>query len=319
MDLVSADWSVKAERNLVSKPPSKEEVDRFLNEIGVGINGPGRYGLDSFRFADLRRNGQLSLLLSSGRFGNFTSVIDKTVSGFEWRELPSGFGGADAEDVGSGRMAIVIPAQLTNYEGAMHCVATWPVIYAWTGTVYADASRNFSLYYRRKLQSVKMQIAGNPPNEQGKADCLKAEAAKIERFLGNKTAGLDDALRWSRSRQGFRHGLYQRAFAVGILDDIGTPEAMKCLKELAAERDPEVAIPAENDIVSKLGYLHTPPAKKALEGIASHRGEYGGGGLAKSFLLTWNQGTPTPDGTPETTLIPFSALNRPSAKPTQAK
>jgi hypothetical protein len=38
-------------------------------------------------------------------------------------------------------------------------MATWPVIYAWTGNGYADASRQYKGYYEQKLASLHEQIA----------------------------------------------------------------------------------------------------------------------------------------------------------------
>ena len=57
-------------------------------------------------------------------------------------------------------------------------------------------------------------------------DCTKAEAAKIERFLGNRDASMSDAIKWKNS-----DNPYDREFAAWILADIGSPEASGDLQE----------------------------------------------------------------------------------------
>ena len=299
-----ADWSARTSHNFVANPPKKDEIEAFRLKLFPG----NQDRLASYRFADLRDSGQLSLLMSTGRFGNFTSVIDKTPAGFEVTEFPSGFGGADVEDIGgNGKSVVMVNTDFTDYEGAMHCVATWPVIYAWTGSSYANVSRNYLPYYRRKLESLKKQIAGDPSNRQGKVDCLEAQAAKIERFLGDKTAGLNDAIRWSQSKD-----RYQREFAAPILADIGTLDAMHHLRRLTRDGDKtnEVATEAALALATKLNEVHTPEAKKELKAFP--------GDIAKSYLQNWENWPQAPD-VPEMHLIPFSELAASSAKPTPAK
>jgi len=125
---------------------------------------------------------------------------------------------------------LVIYTDLTWYDGADHCVATWPVVYAWTGTSYTDVSDRFNAYYRDRLDALTQQIAKLPPSvdtdlpplgsQPGfENDCLRAEAAKIQRVLGiSPNAGLEQAVAWSRNKD-----KYTRSFAVEILADIGTP------------------------------------------------------------------------------------------------
>jgi HEAT repeat protein len=56
--------------------------------------------------------------------------------------------------------------------------------------------------------------------------CTKAEAAKIERFLGiDKDAGMEDAVKWAGSSDPD-----QRIFAIAVLKDIGTPSAVDYLR-----------------------------------------------------------------------------------------
>jgi hypothetical protein len=68
-------------------------------------------------------------------------------------------------------------------------------------------------------------------------DCQKAEAAKIERFLGSSPdAGIGDAIKWSESSD-----RSTREFSASLFADIGTSEAMEHLKTLTADSDRSVA------------------------------------------------------------------------------
>jgi len=81
-DLASADWSVKQAKNLNAEP--NEVVWKFMTNL------PGRVDvgkLCEFQFADLRRSGELSLIVSydAGGMGdcNDIDVFDKTPAGIE--------------------------------------------------------------------------------------------------------------------------------------------------------------------------------------------------------------------------------------------
>ncbi|HUY20673.1 MAG TPA: hypothetical protein VMV15_15775 [Candidatus Binataceae bacterium] len=71
-------------------------------------------------------------------------------------------------------------------------------------------------------------------------DCEKAEAAKDERFLGNRDAGMSDAIKWKHS-----DNAYDREFAAWILADIGTPEATSDLQTLRYDSVRGVALAAK--------------------------------------------------------------------------
>jgi hypothetical protein len=75
----------------------------------------------------------------------------------------------------------------------------------------------------------------------GNADCLKAEAAKIERFLGSADAGMNDSVEWANSENP-----WTRDFASETLFDIGTPEAIRYLQTLSKDTNPMVAGTAKN-------------------------------------------------------------------------
>lgn len=76
-----------------------------------------------------------------------------------------------------------------------------------------------------------------PPPDSSGLDCTKAEAAKIERFLGiSRDAGMSDAIKWKNSDDP-----HDRAFAAWVLADIATPEAISDPQTLRHDPDSEVA------------------------------------------------------------------------------
>lgn len=92
----------------------------------------------------------------------------------------------DIEDLaGNGHLELIAPVDFTEYQGAQYCIATWQVIYAWTGDTYSDVSGNYKGYYEKRLAALQKEVANSPTN--GNVNCVKAEAAKIERFLWHFT------------------------------------------------------------------------------------------------------------------------------------
>jgi hypothetical protein len=75
----------------------------------------------------------------------------------------------------------------------------------------------------------------------GNADCVKAEAAKIQRFLGSPDAGMNYAIEWVNS-----DNPWTRDFASEVLFDMGTPEAIRYLETLSKDTNPMVAGSAKN-------------------------------------------------------------------------
>jgi hypothetical protein len=160
-DLAAADWSVTSSRSLASKSPSEDQVLNLLSRL-LGVD-PSHETLCSFKFADLRHSGNLSLVVSStnGRFC-FLSIIDKTDTGFElYSPEQAHFSeGPQIKDLGrDGNYEVIMGADFTAYQGARHCVATWPVIYAWTGSGYSDVSNEYKYYYRQKLVLLTREAA----------------------------------------------------------------------------------------------------------------------------------------------------------------
>ena len=291
-DLSSGDWSVSSPNNLAHNPPTKEAVGSFIDKLAPNVchgdGPPSEREVASFAFADLRHSGNLSLLVgrdcASREFFRFGYIIDKTASGFEMYESIGNFSAAGTGAYASslvqdlnddGNFELVINTDLTGYAGAWHCVATWPVVYAWTGTSYTDVSDRFNAYYRDRLDALTQQIAKLPPSVEtdppprlgdpgSQDDCFRAEAAKIQRVLGiSPNAGLEQAVAWSRNKD-----KYTRIFAAQILADIGTPEALKPLRDLTADLNSVVAESAKGRLSKALaGSLAQSRAPKAFTRI----------------------------------------------------
>jgi hypothetical protein len=128
-NVASMDWSVKASHNLAAEPPSDDAIVAFLAKL-EGI--PPNFVICSARFADLRHAADLSLVVSTadGRFCDL-NIVDKTSSGFEVSNLQLAHYDNDVkiEDLGgNGELELIVPTDLTVYDGAQHCIAEWPVI-----------------------------------------------------------------------------------------------------------------------------------------------------------------------------------------------
>jgi len=256
-DLAAADWSVKSTHSLATNPPSDDAVLGLLSKL---ITLGAYSGICSSRFADLRHSGNLSLVVSvtDGRFCSL-SIIDKTPSGFERYAADQAHfsDGPKIEDLaGNGNLELIVDTEFTGYLGGTGpCVATWPVIYAWTGTGYTDVSNQYKGYYEQQLQSLKKEIAAvssataaasSPAASTAAArhedDCAEAEAAKIERFLGiSRDAGMTEAIKWADS-----DNPYTREFAADVLTDIGTPDAVENLRTLSNDTDKPVTATDES-------------------------------------------------------------------------
>jgi hypothetical protein len=167
-DLVKADWSVNAARNLASNLPSLDAVQNFYDRAN-GDDAPW-VKVCEFRFADLRNSGNLSLILTvePGSWGcTVLDIFDKTPTGFEVYA-----GGAYGQDLANslldmgdnGRHELLLGADLAPYAtgavfGRLGCKAEWPLIFAWTGSTYSDVSDQYKDYYRGYLKSVNARLA----------------------------------------------------------------------------------------------------------------------------------------------------------------
>jgi len=248
------DWSVTASPDLATNAPSREVVDRFLVSIETSTTSVigGMQKLRSYKFANLRHDGFLSLLAQTGPDktascndypnGGLCSVyiVDKTRTGFEIYKTvgsiePGGTVPLGVQDLRhDGNLEVVINQPFTSIFSK--CIASWPAIYAAsTGDGYPDVSDRFKDFYRGQLDALKKPIPDLHPTGAlyDQRDCMEAEIAKIERVLGSPNAGIDAAIASTQSKD-------QREIIFGIynLMDINTPEAHQHLNTLSNSPNP---------------------------------------------------------------------------------
>lgn len=280
--LASRDWSTKNEKTLNALP--KTVVWQFMSHLWkFDPNDSGNGKLCKFQFANLKNSRQLSLvvLYDGGGTGDcdLTEVFDKTEGGFEDYDFGAPYGFPDIQDINEdGKYELILE---TGFAPNLNCIATWPVIYTWNGTGHVDSSSEYKGYYKKQLTELDRQLnpltptpvserssmsetstQGAPqyrglavstptaaPSEgetSGDTVCLKAELAKTRRFLGlSPDAGMAEAIKWADSNSPAR-----RRFAVGILTDIGTPQAVEYLRTLSHDENHLVAWWARNGLTA---------------------------------------------------------------------
>ena len=259
--LAVMDWSASAANNLVARPPSKKDVERFVAAVENAVTGDSILGVEggtyicSFRFADLHHAGVLSLAVGLGVIDRPScrdiEVIDNTPSGFELYESGGTIGaGADMSsnirDLGNdGRLQILVYSGLSILTD--RCTADWIGIFAWANSNYANVSDRYQNFYRQKLDSIQKTLPTlqSTPDSNGYSlsnkECLEAEAAAIQRFLGiSSEAGIDQAVRLATSSDAA-----DRDFATQLLGEIGTQRARTYLEKLANDPDHTVASDAK--------------------------------------------------------------------------
>jgi hypothetical protein len=200
--LASADWSVNGTRNLVSNPPSLDAVQDFYDRA-FGDEEPF-VKVCEFRFADLRNSGNLSLITTVNPEGrqwpecNQLYIFDRTPRGFELYSADRAYGHDLANSVldinHDGKHELVLWGPLApvatgpfNRNG-LGCDAEWPLVFAWTGNGYSEASDQYKDYYWNYLKSLEAQIAAYS-SESGPAAAQTANAAPaVDSVLAGRSA-----------------------------------------------------------------------------------------------------------------------------------
>jgi hypothetical protein len=112
-------------------------------------------------------------------------------------------------------------------EDATGCSVTFPSIYAWTGHDYTNVSEQFKDFYRQQIDPLKKQISAIKPFLYkgtwyfgGEKECLQAEVALLDRFLGiSANAGLEHTMQLANSKDSINHD-----FAAQVLRIFKAPE-----------------------------------------------------------------------------------------------
>jgi hypothetical protein len=272
--LGSSDWSVKASPNLGQNPPPRKAVEDFIfsfeSPSDAELSKEAGVYVCSFRFADLRHNGVLSLVYTPGIIDRPScrglSIVDKTSSGFE-SFGESGEIGTDAaaaiQDLRhDGHLEILLPYGLATFPQT--CAANWTAIYAWTGVNYTNVSDQFRDFYQRRLDQLDQIIpALRPtPDKSGYSlsdkECLEAEASAIKRFLGvSPDAGIEQAIRLANSKDRLA-----REFGTVLLIKLGTASAREQLQKLTNDPDWAVRTEAKNGLSMPIKFKFAPPSFK---------------------------------------------------------
>jgi hypothetical protein len=181
--LASANWSVDRTQSLDSNPPPADLIWDFVNRAVQG--NPEQGHLCKFRFADLRRSGNLSLVVSVDGGGNGgcnqTFIFDKTDSGFESYSSWAFFSGdEDVQDINhDGKLELILWAPIAGPdEIGEEC--EWPLVFAWTGIEYSEVSNQYRGYYERYLKSLEKQIAA------GSSAAGEVQARAAGKILGSQ-------------------------------------------------------------------------------------------------------------------------------------
>jgi hypothetical protein len=194
----------------------------------------------SFSFADLRHDGFLSLVAGIGVRNRPSCaevvIIDRTRSGFEMYRSGGDIG--TGQDIPSsiqdlrhdGSLELVLPEGLAIYP--QQCAANWETIFAWNGANFSNVSAQFKNFYEKRLDYLRKIIPVLPPirppggNSVEDKECLEAEEAALQRFLGlSKDAGIDQAIRLATSDDRLA-----RQFGTVLLLQIGTPRRGSTLR-----------------------------------------------------------------------------------------
>ncbi|HKV55885.1 MAG TPA: hypothetical protein VJN94_14730 [Candidatus Binataceae bacterium] len=129
------------------------------------------YGkLCSFRFADLRHNGELSLVASHDGGGtadcNEVSIFDRTPTGFEdfdvdgYADFSAGLDSGLHDLDHNGKLEVIIgEIVFGGLSEASNCGPDWPIIFAWQDGAYRDVSSRYRTYYEKQLARLKSRAA----------------------------------------------------------------------------------------------------------------------------------------------------------------
>lgn len=183
-----------------------------------------------YAFADLAGDGFYRLVVSvdySGR--RFCNTLEVVANNGARQELDV-WNVEHVSDVliaEAGRQSLRAPEAITDYEGAK-CIAVVPIFYSDSGDSLALATSAHLADY----QALRAKMYTAPPTDA----CGQAVADKIDRLLGDKTAGMTHAREWMVSQDPSL-----RRKAVRVLQDIGTSDALAALRRLVIDKDPIVA------------------------------------------------------------------------------
>jgi hypothetical protein len=238
-DLSTRDWSVNDMRPLPSYAPSNVEVETLVNRL---IDADWNMPLCSFKFIDVY-DGQyrlIALLDVNGRHNcEKLVVVEKSGAHFN---IVNNFQvlGVDnvndlLQDVDNDRSPEIVVTQGWSRPENGSCRATWQKIYKWHDGRFIDESASFLNYYKERRVQLTAALLHDPDSL-----CHQMEIDKIDRLLGQPTAGFDRAAAMMKSADES-----MRRKAATIFADIGDGPSKKNLALLAKDSDPLTAKSAQ--------------------------------------------------------------------------
>lgn len=223
--LISRSWAIGSIR---TADVNAVQVKALL---GADADDAGATVCD-YAFADIAGDGFYRLLVSvsySGRFCNDLEVIanDGTAQDIDVWEMENLTG---ILVKGTAHDDLRVPQAITDYEGT-ECIAVVPIFYSFSGRGFVPAPAKHTADY----QVLQAELRSIPPADV----CAQIVADKVDRLLGDKTAGFSHAKTWMASSDPSL-----RSKAVRVFEDIGDSDSKAALKILAADKDDIVSFGA---------------------------------------------------------------------------
>ncbi len=228
---ISGDWAIGSIRNADVTPAQVKSLLEAAEADGYDVGDVCDYS-----FADIAGDGFYRLIVtvdvSGRRFCNNLEIIsnDGTVQHIDAWLWDVGKAAALVVK-GDGHEDLRVPQTFTDYEGANSCIAVIPIYYRFSGGKFVPAITEHAEDY----QALRERLSSSPPADM----CDEIEADKVNRLLGDKTAGFSHAEAWMTSSDPL-----VREKAVRVFQDIGDAASKADLKVLATDKDPGVAMAA---------------------------------------------------------------------------
>jgi hypothetical protein len=216
----SHNWAVGSIQTSDLKPA---QVKALLGNDALGAT------ICDYALADLAGDGFYRLVVSidySGRhFCNDLRVISNDASAAQQLQVWNVEHVAAVVVKSFGREILRVPQPITDYEGAA-CIGVVPSFYAYSGGSLLQQNAEHVADYRALRD--KFSSPTDP--------CQQAVADKLDRLLGDKTAGFARAQSWMRSGDASL-----RRKAVRVFSDIDDAPSQEALRTLALDSDAGVS------------------------------------------------------------------------------
>ncbi len=215
-------WPITPAQALAANKLPKKQIGAFLDSLGGGPVVVPTEVLE-FRFADLEHGRAYLVASLKTREGWLEAVYPTGVSRFDvtWLGAPNGTLAASLGDFGGSGLDEVICRKLVNYRGAFTDPVYWYTIYAFHGGKPEDVSPRYPEFYRDVVIphldylervfdwiriNVPRRLLQENPGELGPStpDIELAEIGFVQLryqhvILGDRNAGLDQAINWAKS------------------------------------------------------------------------------------------------------------------------